>query len=108
MTLTAADIANNCKAKCLGDRSVSIAGLAQADKVKAVDLTFAEKEAYLTKAEESAASAVLVSRDIQSSSKTLIRVVNVRVAFAQVMPLLFRTVKSGSAHRGNQTDRRSA
>lgn len=89
MTFTAADLAKKLQGEVMGDGSVSIAGFAQADKAKSGDLTFAENEAYLAKAEQSAASAILVSRDIQSSSKTLIRVANARVAFAQALPLFF-------------------
>ena len=43
MTFTAADIAKQQRA---GVGSVSIASFAQADKVKAGDLTFAEKETF--------------------------------------------------------------
>jgi UDP-3-O-[3-hydroxymyristoyl] glucosamine N-acyltransferase len=89
MTLTVADLAKQLQGEVLGDGSVSIAGFAPANTARSGDLTFAENEAYLAKAEQSAASAILVSRAIQSSSKTLIRVANARVAFAQALPLFF-------------------
>lgn len=89
MTFTAADLAKELQGEVLGDSSLPIAGFAQADRAKAGDLTFAENEAYLAKAEQSAASAILVAGEIRSSSKTLIRVANTRVAFARALTLFF-------------------
>lgn len=89
MTLTAAEIADRIGGTVVGDRHVALTGFAPADSAKPGDLTFAENEAYFKRAEESAASAVLVTESVQSSIKTLIRVKNARVAFAAVLPLFF-------------------
>lgn len=64
-------------------------GFAPADHAKPGDLTFAENEAYFQRAEQSAASAILVAGDF-TSKKVLIRVPNARIAFAQVLPLFFQ------------------
>jgi UDP-3-O-[3-hydroxymyristoyl] glucosamine N-acyltransferase len=89
MTFTAADLAKHLNGEVLGEGEVPITGFAPADTAKKGDLTFAENEAYFARAEMSAASAILVSSPFASSSKSLIRVANARVAFAKVLPLFF-------------------
>jgi UDP-3-O-[3-hydroxymyristoyl] glucosamine N-acyltransferase len=89
MPRTAADIATHLGGEVVGDAAISIQGFAPADSARAGDLTFAENEAYFRKAEQSAASAILVSGNFTSTTKTLIRVANARVAFAKVLPLFF-------------------
>ena len=86
MNLTVAAIAKQIQGEVIGDGSAAITGFAPADTAKAGDLTFAENEAYFAKAEQGGASAILVSGGAQSSTKTLIRVVNARVAFAKMLP----------------------
>ena len=56
---------------------------------KVGDLTFAEKPAYFAAAEQSAATAILVSDAFESSKKVIIRVPNARIAMARVLPLFF-------------------
>ena len=89
MHFTAADIAKQLDGETVGDGSIVIKGFAPADNAKTGDLTFAENEAYFGKAEQSAASAILVSGNFTSAGKTLIRVANARIAFAKVLPLFF-------------------
>jgi UDP-3-O-[3-hydroxymyristoyl] glucosamine N-acyltransferase len=89
MTIVVAELAKHLQGEVLGDGSAAITGFAPADGAKPGDLTFAENEAYLAKAEQSAATAILVSREIKSSNKTLIRVANARVGFAKALPLFF-------------------
>lgn len=89
MTLTVADIAQRLNGEVVGDGTTAITGFAPADAAKAGDLTFAENDIYLAKAEQSAASAILVSEKMTSQSKALIRVPNARVGFAKVLPLFF-------------------
>jgi UDP-3-O-[3-hydroxymyristoyl] glucosamine N-acyltransferase len=52
-------------------------------------LTFAENENYFDRAEQSAASAVIVEGSFTSTKKVLVRVPNARIAFAKVLPLFF-------------------
>lgn len=89
MPFTAAEIARQLGGEIAGDGSVVLAGFAAADLAKPGDLTFAENETYLARAEQSAASAILVPKEFAHGSKTLIRVANPRVAFARVLPLFF-------------------
>lgn len=89
MTYTTADIAKQVSGEVLGDASLPLAGFAPADRARAGDLTFAENEVWFLKAQQSAASAILVPAAFSAAGKTLIRVANPRVAFAKVLPLFF-------------------
>jgi UDP-3-O-[3-hydroxymyristoyl] glucosamine N-acyltransferase len=89
MTYTTADIAKHLEGEVVGDASLPLRGFAPTDKAGPGDLTFAENEQYFARAEESAASAILVAGGFSSARKTLIRVANARVGFARVLPLFF-------------------
>ncbi|MBC8097751.1 MAG: UDP-3-O-(3-hydroxymyristoyl)glucosamine N-acyltransferase, partial [Akkermansiaceae bacterium] len=77
MPFTAAEIAKHLQGEVVGDPSVILAGFAPADRAQAGDLTFAENPQYFSRAEQSAAAAVIVSAAF-TSSKVLIRVANAR------------------------------
>jgi UDP-3-O-[3-hydroxymyristoyl] glucosamine N-acyltransferase len=89
MTFTTAQIAENLHGEVIGDGSVPVTGFTSADRARAGDLTFAEKDSYFAAADASAASAILVSGAFTSATKVLIRVPNARVAAAQVLALFF-------------------
>jgi UDP-3-O-[3-hydroxymyristoyl] glucosamine N-acyltransferase len=89
MPHTASDIAKLLAGEVIGDGALILKGFAPADRAQAGDLTFAENENYFARAEQSAASAILVDGPYASSRKALIRVTNARVAFAKVLPLFF-------------------
>lgn len=89
MTITVQQLAVQIGGVVVGDANAVLTGFAPADNARAGDLTFAENEAYFTKAVQSAASAILVSGDFAAPGKTLVRVPNARVAFAKVLPLFF-------------------
>jgi UDP-3-O-[3-hydroxymyristoyl] glucosamine N-acyltransferase len=89
MNFTAAQIAAELRGEVLGDGSVQITGFAPAESARAGDLTFAEKEDYFATAEQSQASAILVSGPFKSDKKVLIRVPNARVAVARALPYFF-------------------
>ena len=89
MTFTAAEIARHLEGEVVGDASVVLTGFAPATTAKAGDLTFAENDAYLARAEQTEASAVHVDGSLAASKKTLIRVANARVAFAKALALFF-------------------
>ena len=89
MPFIAADIAKLLGAEVVGDSSLVLKGFAPADRAQPGDLTFAENESYFARAEQSAASAILVDGPYASSGKTLIRVPSARIAFAKVLPLFF-------------------
>ena len=89
MSYTALDIAKRLGGQVVGDGALVLEGFAPADRAQAGDLTFAENESYFARAEQSAASAVLVDGPYTSDRKTLILVPDARVAFAKVLPLFF-------------------
>lgn len=90
MPFTAAEIAEKLQGQVIGDPALQLTGFAPASSAKPGDLTFAENLDYFTAADQSAASAILVSGDdFQTAKKTLIKVSNARVAFARVLPLFF-------------------
>ena len=87
MPYTAAEIAQRLGGEVIGDKSLVINGFAPADRAQTGDLTFAENESYFARAEQSAASAIIVDGPYTSTRKILIRVPNSRIAFAKVLPL---------------------
>jgi len=89
MPHTAADIAKLIDATIEGDSTTPLTGFSPAGSARAGDLTFAENEIFFAKAEESAASAVLVDGPFHSKSKTLLRVSNARVGFAKALGIFF-------------------
>src|SRR2546429_1603920 len=68
---------------------MTLTGCAPSGKARPGDLTFAENQTYFNRAEQSAASAIMVDGQFSSAKKTLLRVPNARIAFAKVLPLFF-------------------
>src|SRR4051794_10604033 len=89
MSFTAAQIAKDLGGEVLGDGSLALTGFAPATSAKPGDLTFAENETFFLKAEQSAASAILIDGPFTSTKKVLIKVTNARIAFAKVLPFFF-------------------
>jgi len=89
MPYTAAQIAELIQGQVIGDEAAILSGFAPATTAKPGDLTFAENAAYFARAEQSAASAVLVDGDLGPSKKIIIRVANARIGFAKAMALFF-------------------
>lgn len=86
---TALEIARLLGGEVQGDGSTVLTGFAPADRAHAGDLTFAENENYFVRAEQSAASAIIVDGPFASGRKVIIRVPNARIAFAKVLPVFF-------------------
>src|SRR5215831_8083460 len=89
MAFTAAEIAKHLDAEIIGDPDTILKGFAPADRAQPGDLTFAENEDYFRRAEQSAAAAIIIDGNYNSSQKILIKVPNARIAFAKVLPLFF-------------------
>jgi UDP-3-O-[3-hydroxymyristoyl] glucosamine N-acyltransferase len=66
-----------------------LTGFATADRAKAGDLTFAETDEYFSAAEKSPATAIIAGNQHVSTSKTVIRVANPRLAFAKAVAIFF-------------------
>lgn len=89
MRLTASEIAHQVQGQVVGDGSAQLTGFAPADCARPGDLTFADNPRHFSAAEQSQATAILVSGDFNSNSKVLIRVPNARVAAARILPAFF-------------------
>lgn len=87
--VSAADLASFLSGSVIGDGGLLLKRFAPADRAQAGDVTFAENENYFARAEQSAASAVIVDGSFTSSRKVLIRVPSARIAFAKVLPIFF-------------------
>jgi UDP-3-O-[3-hydroxymyristoyl] glucosamine N-acyltransferase len=88
MPFTLAEIARNIGGEVIGDPATVVHRFAPADRAEAGDLTFAENENYFFRAEQSAATAIIVDGDF-ASRKAMVRVANARIAFAKVVPIFF-------------------
>ena len=90
MPFTAAEIAKLLGGEVIGDGLAQLKGFAPADRAQPGSLTFAENENYFARADQSAATAIIVDGAFVSKhGKILIRVANARIAFAKVLPLFF-------------------
>ena len=89
MGLTIAEIAPLVRGEVFGDAATPITRLTSADRAAAGDLTFAENSKYFEAAAASSASAILVSEPHPAAGKVLIKVPNVRIAVAQLLPKFF-------------------
>jgi UDP-3-O-[3-hydroxymyristoyl] glucosamine N-acyltransferase len=90
MSFSAAEIAKLLDAQVVGDPATVLKGFAPADRAQPGDLTFAENETYFARADQSAASAIILDGPFSSTTgKVLIKVANARVAFARALPMFF-------------------
>ncbi len=89
MSFSAAEVAQYLQGRVIGDPATLLEGFAPAERARPGDLTFAENEAFFARAEQSAASAIIVSGPFRSERKTLIQVADARVAFAKALTLFF-------------------
>jgi UDP-3-O-[3-hydroxymyristoyl] glucosamine N-acyltransferase len=88
-SLTVGEVAALVGGTVVGDASMALTGFAPANAARAGDLTFAENEVFFAKAQESAASAILVDGPEVASAKALIRVPQARVGFAKALTIFF-------------------
>ena len=86
---TAAEIAALVRGDVIGNGGAEITGLTSADLAGPSDLIFAENQKYFSAAEACPAAVILVAEPFPSSSKTLIKVANVRIAVAVLLPVFF-------------------
>lgn len=87
MQMTVEEIALQVGGEISGDGKQAIHGIAPAATAKTGELTFADNASFFALAEQSQASAVLVPKTFESATRTLIRVKDVRLALAKLLPL---------------------
>ncbi|HUS37757.1 MAG TPA: UDP-3-O-(3-hydroxymyristoyl)glucosamine N-acyltransferase, partial [Verrucomicrobiae bacterium] len=88
-SFTASQVAEAVGGTVVGDGALVLTGFATTAGARAGDLTFAETEEWFDRANQSAASAILVDGIQKASTKTLICVPQARVGFAKALTLFF-------------------
>lgn len=83
MTRTARELAAHLAAQLEGDPSAPICGVASPEGAAQTDLIYVDSPRHASRAAESAARCVLVDAEIRVTGKTLLRVANPKLAFAQ-------------------------
>ncbi len=84
-TFSVADIARWVGGEIVGDGKVKITGCAGIKEARHGDITFVVNDKYASLAESSAASAIIVPRQVTLPGKVFIRVDNPSLAFTDVM-----------------------
>src|SRR3989338_8569053 len=81
------EIVRLVEGELVGDRSVTITGVAGIKEAQKGDITFLANAKYLPFLEETQASAIITSKEVHSSGKTLVRTVNPSLAFTRVLSI---------------------
>ncbi len=89
MQMTVREIADFLKGEQLGDGDIIIKGIAGIKEAKEGEITFLANPRYNHLISQTQASAIITSRDINFTSKTLIRVDNPSLAFARIVDKFF-------------------
>ena len=89
MSFTTEQIAKLIGGQVVGDANAVLNNFTTIENAQPGDLTFAENEEFFSRAEQSAATAIIADKRFSSARKTLIQVPNARVGFARAMELFF-------------------
>jgi len=74
----------------IGDGEVEITGVAPIEEARSGEITFIANPKYLSKLNETEASAIIVSREIGQAKKPLLAVENPYLTFAKILHLFYR------------------
>lgn len=85
MQKTLKEIANFIDGVVVGDDGIVITGVAGIKEARAGDITFLANPKYLPLIDKTGASAIVVSSDVATNRKSLIRVENPSLAFAKIV-----------------------
>jgi len=85
MQKTLAEIANIINGEVVGDKDLVVTGLSGIQEAKEGDLTFLANPKYIPLTEKTSATAIVTSRDIEISGKTIIRTDNPSLAFSNLI-----------------------
>lgn len=88
MHKTLAEIARIVDGEVVGDAGVVITGICGIKEAKPGDLTFVANPKYLSLMEQTQASAIITSKEIESAPKPIIRTENPSLAFARMVSLI--------------------
>lgn len=89
MPFTAEEIARHVGGQVVGDSTAVLNQFATIENARPGDLTFAENEDFFSRAEQSAATAIICDKRFSSTKKVLIQVANARIASAKALALFF-------------------
>ncbi len=89
MEITLQKTAEMIGGELIGDGTVTVDKITGLETADAGSLVWIEKKRYLKEAEKTAAAAVICGREIESSTKPLIRVDNPRLAFARLAQVFY-------------------
>ncbi len=87
MQKTLKDIADIVKGEIVGDGNVVVTGVCGIREAQEGDITFIANPKYESLLDQTKASAVITSKEINSASKPIIRTENPSLAFAEIMSL---------------------
>nr|MBU1328271.1 UDP-3-O-(3-hydroxymyristoyl)glucosamine N-acyltransferase [Candidatus Omnitrophota bacterium] len=88
MQKTLKEIASIIDGEIVGDENIIVTGICGIKEAKEGDLTFVANSRYLPLMGHTKASAIITSRDVKLSQKTIIRTENPSLAFAKMVSLL--------------------
>jgi len=88
MDRTLAEIANIINGEVVGDKDLVITGLSGIKEAKEGDLTFLANSKYISLSQKTKATAIITSRDIEISGKSIIRTDNPSLAFADLIAVM--------------------
>ena len=94
MHKTLAEIANIVNGEVVGDKNLVITGLSGIQEAKEGDLTFLANSKYIPLSSKTKATAIITSRDIEITGKSVIRTDNPSLAFAD----LIKTMTGDDVH----------
>jgi UDP-3-O-[3-hydroxymyristoyl] glucosamine N-acyltransferase len=93
MELTLASIAEIVEGEIRGDENLKICGAASFDDATANEITFAGQSMFLKRIDDTDAGAVIVPKDFEAGTKSIIRVKNPQLAFIRILNLFYPSVK---------------
>ena len=89
MKKTAKEVAQLIGGEVVGQEDLVITGINSIEDAKQGDLTFADSKKHAQFIEKTNASCVITTKNIEKSSKTIIRTENPSLAFAKILSMLY-------------------
>ena len=88
MKKTLEEIAAIINGDIVGDKNIIVTGICGIKEARKGDLTFVANSRYVSLMNQTKASAIITSKDVESASKPIIRTENPSIAFAKMVSLM--------------------